>query len=231
MTVTAPTLYFAPSTCARVSLTALEEIGRPFETRPVAFMAGEHRSPEYLAINPSGKVPALGTEQGVITQNGAILLYLAHSFPDAGLLPLSGDPMQEAAVVSAMFRLSSDLHPLVTRFVLPGMILSSGEAASKVREKAEEVLGQQLQPIAAQLDNQPWYLGHTWSILDAYLAWIWFRITGAGFDAAKFPTLADHYARAGERPSAKAALEHEKRANEDLERRGLAFAPPRIAQD
>ena len=230
MTQTAPILYFAPSTCARVTLTALEEIGKPFETRLIAFMAGEHRREKYLALNPSGKVPALDTGAGVITQNGAILLYLTRAHPDTGLLPLTGDPVDDAAVVSALFRFSSDLHPLVTRFVLPGMILSSGDAAAQVREKAEEVLSQQLQPIAAKLDNQSWHLGEHWSILDAYLAWIWFRITGAGFDETKFPALADHYSRAGERPCAKAALEHEIRANEELEQRGLAFAPPKIGQ-
>ena len=57
-----PTLYFAPGTCARVALTALEEVGQPFETRLIAFMAGDHRSPDFLAINPAGKVPALVTD-------------------------------------------------------------------------------------------------------------------------------------------------------------------------
>jgi glutathione S-transferase len=58
-------LYFAPQTCARVTLTALEEIGVPFETRLVAFLAGEHRAAEFLAVNPSGKVPAIKTEDGI----------------------------------------------------------------------------------------------------------------------------------------------------------------------
>lgn len=225
---TVPTLYFAPQTCARVTLTALEEIGRPFETRLVAFRAGEHRSAEYLSINPSGKVPALDTGNGVITQNGAILPYLARSYPDAGLLPLATDPLGEAASVSALFRLSSDLHPLVTRFVLPGMMLSSGEGALQVREKAEDILLQQLRPIVALLGSRPWCMGNAWSILDAYLAWIWFRITGAGFDGNALPQLADHSARANQRASAQAALAHEKRAELELELRGLAFTPPAI---
>lgn len=222
------TLYFAPNTCARVCLTALEEIGEPFEARLIAFMAGEHRRPEYLAVNPSGKVPVLDTGKGVVTQNGSILLYLARTKPDAGLLPLTGDPLEDATIVSALFRFSSDLHPLVTRFVLPSMMLNSDDAAPQVREKAEGLLLQQLYPIAAQMVEQPWLLGESWSILDSYLAWIWFRITGAGFDAGAFPEIASHYDRAGERPSAKAALTHEQRALEELEQRGLSFAPPRL---
>ena len=228
MTGSAPILYFAPSTCARVTLTALEEIAQPFETKLVAFMAGEHRSQEYLAINPSGKVPALKTETGVLTQNGAILLYLAQTYPDVGLLPLSGDPHADASVVSALFRLSSDLHPLVTRFVIPGMVVSDPATAPHVRMKAEEVLKLQLAPIAAQLAIQDWLMGDRWSILDAYFAWIWFRITGAGFEPAIFPAIASHYDRAGERPSAKAALQREASAQEQLTARGLAFVPPNI---
>lgn len=73
-------LWFAPQTCARVALTALEEVGVPFETRLIAFMAGEHRQAGFLSINPSGKVPALETPDGVIVQNGAILSYLAQNF-------------------------------------------------------------------------------------------------------------------------------------------------------
>jgi glutathione S-transferase len=221
-------LYFAPSTCARVTLTALEEIGKPFETRLIAFMAGEHRKPEYLAINPAGKVPAIQTEAGVLTQNGAILFYLAQTYPEAGLLPLSGDPQADASVLSSLFRMSADLHPLVTRFVIPGMILSDPASSAHVRAKAEEVLKLQLEPIATQLGKQPWYLGDRWSILDAYLAWIWFRITGAGFDPATFPAIADHYDRASERPSARAALQHEARSQQELTERGLAFTPPKL---
>ncbi|KNH02532.1 Glutathione S-transferase [Qipengyuania citrea LAMA 915] len=224
----APILYFAPETCVRVSLTALEEIGEPFETRLIAFKAGEHRRPDYLAVNPAGKVPALDTGRGIVTQSGSILLYLARTHPDAKLLPLTGDPLGDAAAVSALFRLSSDLHPLVTRFVLPGMMLQSDEAAPQIRAKAEELLIQQLQPIAEQLAQQRWMLGPDWSIVDTYLAWIWFRITGAGFDAAAFPEIAEMTGRANERAAAKRALEHEARAQQDLKQRGLAFTPPQV---
>lgn len=224
----APILYFAPSTCARVTLTALEEIGEPFETRLIAFMAGQHRNPDFLAVNPQGKVPALDTGNGVLTQNGAILLYLAYTNPETGLLPLTGEALNDAKITSALFLISADLHPLVTRFVLPGMMTASPEEALPIRDKAQESLLQQLAPIAAELEQQPWYLGSDWSILDAYLAWVWFRITGAGFNASPFPAIADHYERAGQRPSAKAALEHEQKAKAELEQRGLAFEPPKI---
>ena len=218
-------LWFAPNTCARVSMTALEEIGVPYETRLIAFMAGEHRKPEFLAVNPGGKVPALETPQGVIVQNGAILTWLADTYPDANLLPQPGDAMERASVLAEILRCSSDLHPLVTRFVMPQMISSSPEDAPRIRDKAAEMLSFQLAPLAARLEAGEWYLGDSWTVLDAYLAWIWFRIIGSGFDERVFPAIASHYARAAARPSAQAALAREAEAEEELDARGLLFRP------
>jgi glutathione S-transferase len=220
-----PVLHFAPHTCARVTLTALEEIGEPFETRVVAFMAGEHRAPAYLAINPAGKVPALETAQGVIVQNGAILTYLAQRHPAAGLLPI-GDGPQALQALSDLFRISADLHPLVTRFVLPQMMTTQADQATPIRDKACEILTSQLAPLEQRLAGQAWMLGSHWSIIDAYLAWIWFRVTGAGFDPDAFPALDRHYAAASARPSALAALVCEAQAQDKLKARGLFFQPP-----
>lgn len=219
-------LWFAPNTCARVAMMALEEIGEPYEARLVAFMAGEHRKPEFLSINPSGKVPALETSEGVIVQNGAILTWLADTHPEAGLLPATGGPVERASILAEILRCSSDLHPLVTRFVMPQMISSSADDAPRIRDKAAEMLQFQLAPVAARLDNSEWYLGDRWSVLDAYLAWIWFRITGSGFDEQAFPSIRDHHARAMQRPSAQAALAREAEAEKQLDARGLLFRAP-----
>lgn len=219
-------LWFAPNTCARVTMTALEEIGLPYETRLIAFMAGEHRKPEFLSVNPSGKVPALETPRGTLVQNGAILTWLADEHPDAGLLPVSDDPFRRAATRAEIFRCSSDLHPLVTRFVMPQMISTSAEDAPRIREKAAELLVHQLTPVEARLAQGEWYLGELWSVLDAYIAWIWFRITGSGFEKHRFPAITDHYERAMARPSAQAALAKDAEAERQLDERGLLFRPP-----
>lgn len=219
-------LYFAPATCARVSLAALEEIGEPFETRLIAFLAGEHRSPEYLAVNPTGKVPALVTGQGTVIQTGAILDFLARTHPDAGLLPRRADPIARAEVLSWLFRCSSDLHPLVNRFVLPNMASTDTAAAPGIRAKAAELLTLQLRWVEDHLSGRDWIFEEGWLIVDAYLAWIWFRLDGAGFDGAPFPNIRRHYQRAGDRPSAQSALRREEQAQAELQARGLAFRPP-----
>ena len=219
-------LWFAPNTCARVTLTALEEIGEPFETGLVAFMAGEHRQPSYLAINPSGKVPALETPEGILVQTGAMLTWLAETHPEANLLPEAATAFERAAIRAEIFRCSSDLHPLVTRFVMAPMISADSQHAAGIRDKARETLLMQLSPLHARLQHQEWMCGGSWSVLDAYLAWIWFRITGSGFDEGAFPAIAGHYARAMARPSARAALAREQAATAELEQRGLNFRPP-----
>ena len=219
-------LWFAPNTCARVAMTALEEIGEPYDTALVAFMAGEHRKPSFIAVNPSGKVPALGTPHGILVQNGAILAYLAETYPDAHLLPQPADAFECALVRAELFRCSADLHPIVTRFVIPQMMTSDEQSAPAIRDRAREMLAFQLGPVGRRLAANEWYFGARWSVLDAYVAWIWFRVAGSGFDAEGFPAIRDHYARAMDRPSARAALAREASAENELRERGLLFRPP-----
>src|SRR6266404_8860722 len=84
-------LYYAPGTCALATHIALEEAGAPYEAVPVDFGSQAQRSPEYLAINPKGRVPALVTENGTLTETPGLLLFVAQRFPNAELAPLS-DP-------------------------------------------------------------------------------------------------------------------------------------------
>jgi len=213
-------LYFAPGTCARVSLVALEEIAEPFETQLISFMAGDHRSDAYLAINPAGAVPALVTPTGVITQNSAILWYLSRAYPDANLLPPCNSPASEAGQVSQLAHFSSDLHPAVSRFVVPFLYAKEREAQAELRANAADKLGFLLAAKEADLAAADWLLGGAWSVLDSYLGWVWFRVTGAGFDPEPFPLIAANYARLNARPAVQRALEREARAQAELTARG-----------
>ncbi len=215
-------LHFAPETCARVTLTALEETGAPFETRLVAFMAGGHRKPEFLARNPAGKVPVLEVGDISLSQNSAILPYLARLFPEAGLLPRSADPLADALVQEKLSWFAADVHPLVTRIRMPQLICDLPEGTARVRELASDAMRFQLARTEQALADTQWFLGERWSILDAYLAWVWFRIEGAGFDAAPFPNIAAHCKRVIERPASQRALAREEAASRELADAGLA---------
>ena len=77
------TLFYAPATCALASHIALEDAGADYVARRVDFRAGEQRSPEYLAVNPKGRVPALAADRGILTETPAILAYIAQTYPQA----------------------------------------------------------------------------------------------------------------------------------------------------
>src|ERR1700719_3056968 len=101
--------YYAADTCALASHIALEEAGAEYATVRISFAANEQRQPAYLAINPKGRVPALVTERGVLTETPAMLAFIAQSFPAARLAPL-GDPFAFAQAQAFNSYLCSTLH-------------------------------------------------------------------------------------------------------------------------
>jgi len=88
------TLYYSPQTRATGTRVLLEELGAPYELHVLNMKAGEQRKPAYLAINPLGKVPAIGHRGQIVTEQGAIFIYLADLFPQAGLAPGIEDPLR-----------------------------------------------------------------------------------------------------------------------------------------
>lgn len=219
-------LHMAPGTCARVPAIGLFEAGVEFEPRLVRFMAGEHRSPAYLSVNPLGKVPALQIDGAVVTENVALVRYLARRFPEAQLMPSVGSDIEDARQVADLCYCSSTLHPIVTRIRLPQMFAETPEAQASVYRRATEMMVQSLAIAERRLQDQPWWYGERWSLMDAYLNWVWFRITGAGFDQTPFPALADHDRRNAERPSHQKLQALEARLEAALEAEGLRFRPP-----
>jgi glutathione S-transferase len=218
-------LYVAPGSCARVPTIALEEIGVPFETRLVRFMKGEHKALDYKRFNPKGKVPALVIDGEALTENVAIILYLNQRFPDAGLLPPATGALEEARQIADLCFCSSTLHPLVTRIRMPQMFAAS-EAVRSVWEIGCAAMREYFKLIDDRLATQPWWWGETWSAMDAYLFWVFWRVEGAKFPVADFPNFVAHAARIQQRPSVQRALARETKDVRQLESEGLAFTPP-----
>src|SRR5215471_10976843 len=102
-------LFYSPGTCALASHITLEEAATEYTVARVDFSRSEQRSPEYLAINPKGRVPALVTDDGILTETPAILAYLAQCFPQAELAPLD-DPFAFAKVQAFNSYLCSTVH-------------------------------------------------------------------------------------------------------------------------
>ena len=103
------TLYYAPISCALASHIALEQVGASYEAVKVDFANDAQRGPEYLRINPKGRVPTLVTERGILTETPAILAFVAQSFPRANLAPLD-DPYAFAEVQAFNSYLCSTVH-------------------------------------------------------------------------------------------------------------------------
>ena len=86
------TLYYSPQSRATGTRVLLEELGAPYDLHVLNMKAAEQRQDAYLAINPLGKVPAIGHRGGLVTEQVAIFIYLADLFPQAGLTPALNDP-------------------------------------------------------------------------------------------------------------------------------------------
>jgi len=218
------TLYMAPGTCALVSAIALEEAGVDFDTQLIRFMKGQHKSPEYRKINPKGKIPALLIEGEALTENVAIITYLNQRFPEAGLMPKAEDSLASARQLADLCFCSATLHPIVTRIRMP-IFFASEDAAKSVWEKGCESMHEYFTLIDNRLADQPWWYGESWSAMDAYLFWIFWRVAGADYPVSKFANFSAHQSRMEQRPAVQRALAREAAAMAQLDVEGLVFTP------
>ena len=183
--------YYAPVTCARVAMAALEEVGAPYEVRLVDLRRHEQSSPGYLAVNPKGKVPALLVDGRLLTETPAILVWLASTFPDAALLPLGDGAFEDALVQSDLNFASSGLHPLVTRLCRPHVFSDAPGGLESVYALAASVMHVNFRLIEERLGREQWWYGDRWSMMDVYLDWIWERVGDTAFDRSPY----EHFAR------------------------------------
>jgi glutathione S-transferase len=200
------TFFYAPNTCSLASHIVLEEAGAAYEARRLNFAAGEQRSPDYLAVNPKGRVPALATQRGVLTETPAILAFLAQSFPAARLAPLD-DPFRFAQLQSFNNYLCSTVHVAHAHRVRGSRWVDDAEAIAAMQKKVPETMAACFELIENEMLRGPWVIGEDYSIADPYLFTIAGWLEGDGVDIARFPRVHDHYRRMLERPAVKRATE------------------------
>lgn len=161
------TLFYSPGACSMASHIGLEESGAQFELKPVALAKGEQRSPDYLKINPRGKVPALRLDDGsVVTENTAILAYLGHRFPEKGLLPK--DAAAEARCISMMAWLSNSVHPAFTHIFRPERFSEDQGAIPSIKEAGKKTFWAALQELDGIVAGKPWMQGEQFTACDPY---------------------------------------------------------------
>lgn len=189
------TLYFSPGSSSMAAHIALHEIGTTFEAKPLSLRRNETRSPEFLKINPAGKVPTLLVDGRPLVEVAGILFYVARRFPEAALLP-HGDIEAEGRVVSWMSFIASTLHPARQRGI----------------DYAREVYG-----LADRLLGSGWVLGDRYSIADIHLFRLYWRLFHAlKLERSTFPNLDALYARMMARPAVQRTIEAETAIGYDL---------------
>lgn len=204
------TIFHAPGACSRVTLAALEECGIDYVDIPVDLWRAAHRTPEFLAVNPEAKVPALLVDGELLTENAAILMYLHLATPQAGLLPPSDDPLIRARQFSDLVACSSGWHPTVRAIRMPAR-LTTGDPQG-VRAKGIEAMAPMADALERRVANDQWWYGDRWSIVDVYLHWSYSMAAIGGFDLAPYPAVQAHAERVASRPSFRRALAREEAA-------------------
>lgn len=199
------TLYYAPGTCALASHIALEEAGADYEARRIDFAAQEQRQPAYLAINPKGRVPALVTPAGVLTETPALLVYIAQSFPAARLAPLD-DPFALARVQEFNSYLCSTLHVAHAHRMRGTRWADDPAAIEAMKRKVPESVAAGFDHVERHAFAGPYVMGETYTIADPYLFTIAQWMEGDGVDPARFPKVAAHREMMRERPAVQRAL-------------------------
>lgn len=193
-------LYYSPGACALASHIALEEAGADYELQSIDLKAGEQRTPEFLAINPAGSTPALETDRGVITQNAAIIAYVADTHPGRGLAPT--DAFELARFNAFNGFLNSSVHP-----ALGAVLFSRPPLEGAARDQAVEKALQKLDVVEGHWLQAPHVFGEAFTGADGYLIVFtrWARQAGL-LDPARFPRLNAHLDRVQTREAVKRAL-------------------------
>ena len=201
-------LYYAPATCALASHIALAEAGADYATERIDFKVNQQNSPGYLKINPKGRVPALVTDRGILTETPAMLAYIAQSFPQAGLAPLD-DPFAFAQVQSFNSYLCATLHVAHAHKLRGARWATEESSFADMKRMIPKSVGACFTLIERNMLRGPWVMGESYTICDPYLYTVALWLEGDGVDLASLPKVADHRKRMSERPAVQKVLAEE----------------------
>ncbi|WP_275248716.1 glutathione S-transferase family protein [[Pseudomonas] carboxydohydrogena] len=202
-------LYYGVGTCALASHIALEEAGADYKAERIDMKANQQNSPDFLSINPKGRVPALATDQGVLTETPAILAFIAQSFPKANLAPLS-DAFAFAQVQAFNSYLCSGVHISHSHKMRGARWASEETSFEDMRRKVPENMRAGMAMIEDKMLRGPWVMGEAYTVCDPYLFTVSNWAKSDGVDLAEFPKVAAHRERMKQRPAVQKALDEEK---------------------
>ena len=205
-------LYYAPGSCARASHIALREADAEFELKLVDFASAEQRKASYHEVNPKGRVPALATKGGTLTETPAILGYVAQSYPEAKLAPFD-DAFEMARLQSFNAYLCATVHVAHAHSRRGERWADDADAIAEMKRKAPEVVADCFALLESELVAGPWVLGDRYSTADPYLFTLTQWLPMHGLQAADYPKIHAHLARMISRPAVQAAIAAEERGD------------------
>jgi glutathione S-transferase len=202
-------LYYAPGTCALASHIALQEAGAAYTTQRIDFKTNQQNSPEYLAINPKGRVPSLVTDRGILTETPAMLAYIAQSFPQAKLAPLD-DAYAFAQVQAFNSYLCSTVH-VAHAHKGRGYRWATDEASfADMKRMVPKSVSASFALIERDMLKGSWVMGEQYTICDPYLFTVAQWLEGDSVDLSTLPKVMAHRQRMSERPAVRKVMEEEK---------------------
>ena len=202
------TLFYAPHTCSLASHIALEDAAAEYATVRINFADDEQRKPAYLAVNPKGRVPALVTDRGTLTETPAMLAFIAQSFPQARLAPLD-DPFFFAEVQAFNSFLCATLHVAHAHRMRGNRWADDPAAIAAMQRKVPESVSACYDLIEASMLRGPWVMGESYTICDPYLFTMAQWLEQDGVDPSRFPKVISHRRRMSERPAVRKAIAQE----------------------
>jgi len=207
------TLAYCPVACSMVPYILLTEVGAAFDVMPVNLGKNENFGPEYLRLNPKGKVPALIIDGEVLTENVAIQIWIARQFPQAGLLP--DDPLTQARCISVMAWCASGIHPKLTQQARPERYCDLPGSADNVRAHGSHSLFELYEIAEEMLAGREWFFDH-FTCADAYFYWCFRRGSQFKPDLSRFVNCIAHMRRMERRASVQKLLAYEKQVQEQF---------------
>ena len=197
-------LYYAPGTVATASLIALCEADVAFDPIALNFADKQQTKPEYLAINPKGRVPALVTKHSIITETAAILTYIAETHPAAGLIP--ADPFKRARMNEMISYLAATAHVNHAHKLRGHRWATRQSSFDDMTAKVAQNMADCFGLIEEVLATGPWIIGAQYTIADAHLYIIESWLENDGVPLSKLPNVAAHFKRMNARPAVIRAL-------------------------
>src|SRR5207342_2225759 len=195
-------LYYAPGTCAMASHIALQESGATYTTERLDFKTNQQNSAEYLAVNPKGRVPALVTDRGILTETPAMLAFIAQSLPKAKLAPLE-DAFAFAQAQAFNSYLCSTVHVAHAHKMRGARWATEESSFADMKRKVPQTMAACFGLIERDMLKGPWVMGEQYTVCDPYLFTLTGWLEGDGVDLATLPKVMAHRQRMAERTAVK----------------------------